>query len=106
IRREEQHPLSRLLIRVYEPVLEHALEHKVFVASVVLVAAAITVPVYFRLGAEFVPPLDEGVLLYMPSTVSGISITEAKRLLALADARLKSLPEVAQVLGKAGRADT
>ena len=52
------------------------------------------------------PPLDEGVLLYMPSTVAGISITEAKRLVQLTDARLRSLPEVAQVLGKAGRADT
>jgi copper/silver efflux system protein len=106
IRREEQHPLSRLLIRIYQPALEHALRHKGFVAAVVLAAAAITVPAYRRLGAEFVPPLDEGVLLYMPSTVSGISITEAKRLLQLTDARLKSQPEVAQVLGKAGRADT
>jgi Cu(I)/Ag(I) efflux system membrane protein CusA/SilA len=106
IRREERHPLSRLLIRIYQPALQHALRHKGFVAAVALAAAAITVPVYRRLGAEFVPPLDEGVLLYMPSTVSGISITEAKRLLQLTDARLKSQPEVAQVLGKAGRADT
>ena len=106
IRREEQHPLSRLLIRIYQPALLHALRHKGFVAAVVLIAAALTVPVYRRLGAEFIPPLDEGVLLYMPSTVSGISITEAKRLLQLTDARLKSQPEVAHVLGKAGRADT
>ena len=106
IRREEQHPLSRLLIRIYQPALLHALRHKGFVAAVVLIAAAITVPVYRRLGTEFIPPLDEGVLLYMPSTVSGISITEAKRLLQLTDARLKSQPEVAHVLGKAGRADT
>ncbi|HEY6374573.1 MAG TPA: CusA/CzcA family heavy metal efflux RND transporter [Edaphobacter sp.] len=106
IRREEQHPLSRLLIRVYQPALLYALRHKGFVAAVVLLAAALTVPVYRRLGTEFIPPLDEGVLLYMPSTVSGISITEAKRLLQLTDARLKSQPEVAHVLGKAGRADT
>jgi Cu(I)/Ag(I) efflux system membrane protein CusA/SilA len=106
IRREEHHPLSRLLIRIYQPALLHALRHKGLVAAVVLIAAAITVPVYRRLGGEFVPPLDEGVLLYMPSTVSGISITEAKRLLQLTDARLKSQPEVARVLGKAGRADT
>ena len=106
IRPEEQHPLSRLLIRIYQPALLHALRHKGFVAAVVLIAAAVTVPVYRRLGAEFIPPLDEGVLLYMPSTVSGISITEAKRLLQLTDARLKSQPEVAHVLGKAGRADT
>jgi Cu(I)/Ag(I) efflux system membrane protein CusA/SilA len=98
--------LSRALVRIYQPALLHALRHKGFVAAVVLAAAAVTVPVYRRLGTEFIPPMDEGVLLYMPSTVSGISITEAKRLLQLTDARLKSLPEVAQVLGKAGRADT
>jgi len=106
IRGEEHHPLSRLLIRIYQPALQYALSHKSQVAAVVLVAAIATVPVYRKLGAEFVPPLDEGVLLYMPSTVSSISITEAKRLLQLTDSRLKSFPEVAHVLGKAGRADT
>jgi Cu(I)/Ag(I) efflux system membrane protein CusA/SilA len=106
IRPEEAHPLSRLLIRMYEPALQHALRHKTLVAAVVLIAAAVTVPAYLRLGVEFVPPLDEGVLLYMPSTAPGISITEAKRLLQLTDARLKSQPEVARVLGKAGRAET
>jgi Cu(I)/Ag(I) efflux system membrane protein CusA/SilA len=106
IRREEQHPLSGLLIRIYQPALLYALRHKGFVAAVVLIAAAVTVPVYRRLGTEFIPPLDEGVLLYMPSTVSGISITEAKRLLQLTDALLKSQPQVAHVLGKAGRAET
>jgi copper/silver efflux system protein len=106
IRREEQNPLSRLLIRLYQPALLHALRHKGFVAAVVVIAAVGTVPVYLRLGTEFIPQMDEGVLLYMPSTVSGISITEAKRLLQLTDARLKSQAEVAHVLGKAGRADT
>jgi Cu(I)/Ag(I) efflux system membrane protein CusA/SilA len=106
IRREERHPFSRLLIRIYQPALLYALRHKGVVAAAVLIAAAATVPVYRLLGTEFIPPMDEGVLLYMPSTVSGISITEAKRLLQLTDARLKSLPEVARVLGKAGRADT
>jgi len=106
IHREEKHQLSQLLMRVYGPVLLYALRHKGRVVVAVLIAAVITVPVYFHLGTEFIPPLDEGVLLYMPSTVSGISITEAKRLLQFTDARLKSLPEVEQVLGKAGRADT
>ena len=106
IRPEEQNPFSRLLIRFYQPALLFALGHKGVVAAVVLLAAAVTVPAYRSLGTEFIPPMDEGVLLYMPSTVSGISITEAKRLLQLADARLKSMPEVDQVLGKAGRADT
>jgi Cu(I)/Ag(I) efflux system membrane protein CusA/SilA len=106
IRREEQNPVSRLLIRLYQPVLLHALRYKGFVAAVLLLAAVMTVPAYRSLGTEFMPPLDEGVLLYMPSTASGISITEAKRLLQLTGARLKSLPEVDRVLGKAGRADT
>jgi Cu(I)/Ag(I) efflux system membrane protein CusA/SilA len=103
---EERHPLSRLLIRVYQPALLFALRRKTLVAALVLAAIAITAPAWQRLGTEFIPPLDEGVLLYMPSTAPGISITEAKRLLALTDARLKSQPEVAQVLGKAGRAST
>ena len=106
IRPEEDHRLNRLLIRLYEPALVYALGHKRVVAIVVLLAAALTVPVYRGLGTELIPELDEGALLYMPSTVSGISITEARRLLQLADARLKSQPEVAHVLGKAGRADT
>jgi Cu(I)/Ag(I) efflux system membrane protein CusA/SilA len=106
IRLEEDHALSRLLIRIYQPALLYALRHKGLTAAVVLIAAIVTVPVYRGLGSEFVPPLDEGVLLYMPSTVSAISITEAKRLLQLTDSRLKSLPEVEHVLGKAGRADT
>ena len=106
IHREEENPLSRLLTRLYQPTLEYALRHKVIVVIVVLLAAAITVPAWRSLGTEFIPPMDEGVLLYMPSTVSGISITEAKRLLQLTDARLMTLPEVDHVLGKSGRADT
>jgi copper/silver efflux system protein len=106
IRLEEDHALSRLLIRIYQPALLYALRHKGLTAAVVLIAAIVTVPVCRGLGSEFVPPLDEGVLLYMPSTVSAISITEAKRLLQLTDSRLKTLPEVEHVLGKAGRADT
>jgi Cu(I)/Ag(I) efflux system membrane protein CusA/SilA len=87
-------------------VLESALRHKVIVVMLVLLITAITIPAWHSLGTEFIPPLDEGVLLYMPSTVSGISITEAKRLLQLTDARLMTLPEVDHVLGKTGRADT
>jgi copper/silver efflux system protein len=106
IRQGERHPLNRLMIRVYQPALVYALEHKRVVAAVVLIVAVATVPAYRSLGREFIPPLDEGVLLYMPSTLTGISITEAKRLLQLTDARLKDQPEVAMVLGKAGRGDT
>jgi Cu(I)/Ag(I) efflux system membrane protein CusA/SilA len=106
IRREDENPLCRSLIRTYQPVLQYALDHKAIVAAGIVVLTAVTIPAYRSLGTEFIPPLDEGVLLYMPSTVSGISITEAKRLLQLTDARLKTLPEVDHVLGKAGRADT
>ena len=65
-----------------------------------------TVPVYQRLGSEFMPPLDEGTLLYMPSTLPGISIAEAQTLLQTQDRIIKQFPEVERVLGKAGRAET
>jgi Cu(I)/Ag(I) efflux system membrane protein CusA/SilA len=76
----------------------------VVLAAVATVAA--TVPVFLRLGSEFMPPLDEGVILYMPSTLPGISITEAQRLLQIQDRVLKTFPEVERVFGKAGRAET
>ena len=106
VHREDEHPLSRALIRVYQPALLSVLRHKNIVIAVTLLAALVTIPVYRALRTEFIPPLDEGALLYMPSTVTGMSMTEAKRLLQLADARLKRQPEVARVLGKAGRADS
>ena len=67
---------------------------------------ALTVPIFFRLGSEFMPPLDEGALLYMPTTLPGISVTEAQRLLQLQDKIIRSRPEVERVFGKAGRAET
>ncbi|QOY87535.1 efflux RND transporter permease subunit [Paludibaculum fermentans] len=106
VRNEEHHPLSRTLIRLYEPALIHALNRKGIILAAILAAAALTAPLCWRLGSEFMPPLDEGVLLYMPSTVASISIAQAKRLVQLTDARLRRMPEIAQVLGKAGRADT
>ena len=66
----------------------------------------VTVPVFQRLGSEFMPPLNEGTLLYMPTTLPGISVTEAQRLLQIQDRVLKSFPEVERVFGKAGRAET
>ncbi len=66
----------------------------------------VTIPVYQRLGSEFMPPLDEGALLYMPSTMPGISIAEAQKLLQVTDRIIKQFPEVDRVLGKAGRAET
>ncbi len=103
---EERHPVSRVLIRLYEPVCAWALRRKWFVIGGALATVLLTIPMFRRLGSEFMPPLDEGTLLYMPSTLPGISITEAERLLQLQDRILMSFPEVETVLGKAGRAAT
>jgi Cu(I)/Ag(I) efflux system membrane protein CusA/SilA len=106
VHQEDRHPVSRVLIRAYEPVVRWTLRWKwtVIITAVALVLA--TLPVFVKLGSEFMPPLDEGSLLYMPSTMPGISITEAQRLLQVTDRIIKQFPEVDRVLGKAGRAET
>jgi Cu(I)/Ag(I) efflux system membrane protein CusA/SilA len=106
IRPEETHPLSRALIRVYQPVAAWALRFKWSVIAGAVALVLLTVPAYVRLGSEFMPPLDEGTLFYMPSTMPGISIAEAQKLLQVTDRLIKQFPEVDRVLGKAGRADT
>jgi Cu(I)/Ag(I) efflux system membrane protein CusA/SilA len=103
---EEQHPISKRLFRVYEPVCNFVLRHKALTIAGALALVLVTVPVYFQLGSEFMPPLDEGTLLYMPTTLPGISVTEAQKLLQTMDRRLRSFPEVERVFGKAGRAET
>jgi Cu(I)/Ag(I) efflux system membrane protein CusA/SilA len=106
IHAEERHPISRVLIRVYEPICAWALRWKwLVIASAVAITAA-TVPVYQRLGSEFMPPLDEGTLLYMPSTLPGLSVTQAQQLLQTQGKLIKQFPEVERVFGKAGRAET
>ncbi|MCC7174615.1 MAG: efflux RND transporter permease subunit [Bryobacterales bacterium] len=106
IHSEERHPVSRILIRLYMPVCAWSLRWKWVVVAGALAAVAATVPVYRKLGSEFMPPLDEGSLLYMPSTLPGISVTEAQQLLQVTDRVLMQFPEVYRVLGKAGRAET
>ena len=106
IRSEENHPISRLLIRVYAPVAAWTLRWKWLVLAGAVALVYVTVPVYRKLGSEFMPPLDEGALLFMPTTVPGISATEAQKLLQVQDRILARFPEVDQVLGKAGRAET
>jgi len=106
IHSEETHPISRVLIRLYEPVCAWALRWRWVVIGGAVAVVVATVPVFSRLGSEFMPPLDEGVLLYMPSTLPGISETEAQRLLQVTDRIIKQFPEVDTVLGKAGRAET
>ncbi|HKW15235.1 MAG TPA: efflux RND transporter permease subunit, partial [Candidatus Krumholzibacteria bacterium] len=103
---EEKHPVSRVLFRLYEGPCRFVLRHpkKVIAASVLVVAT--TVPIYMKLGHEFMPPLNEGVILYMPTTLPGLSVTEAERLLRIEDQALRAFPEVERVWGKAGRAET
>jgi Cu(I)/Ag(I) efflux system membrane protein CusA/SilA len=103
---EEKHPISRFLHQVYEPPCRWVLR---FPKTTLALAAALvlsTLPVYFKLGSEFMPPLNEGSILYMPTTLPGISVDEAARMLQIQDKILGTFPEVQRVFGKAGRADT
>jgi copper/silver efflux system protein len=106
IHSEETHPISRILIWAYEPICRWSLRWKWIVLAGAVATVALTVPVFERLGSEFMPPLDEGTLLYMPSTLPGISVGEAQRLLQTQDKIIKQFPEVDTVMGKAGRAET
>jgi Cu(I)/Ag(I) efflux system membrane protein CusA/SilA len=103
---EEKHPISALLQRIYEPPCRFVLRHAKATIGVALLMILATVPVFLKLGSEFMPRLNEGTLLYMPSTLPGISETEAQRILQVQDRLIRTVPEVAQVFGKAGRADT
>ncbi len=106
IHSEENHPISKPMMKVYHPVVEFVLDHKWLTIGFALLVMALSVPVYFKLGSEFMPPLDEGTLLYMPSTLPGISVTEATRVLAMQDKMIRAFPEVDRVFGKAGRAES
>ena len=106
IHSEDKHPISRVLMRVYEPVVRATLRWKWLIIAGALALVAVTVPVYLKLGSEFMPPLDEGSLLFMPTTLPGISVAEAQRLMQAQDRILMRFPEVERVLGKAGRAET
>ncbi|MBS3951758.1 MAG: efflux RND transporter permease subunit [Methylomicrobium sp.] len=103
---EQRHPVTRLLQRLYAPVLALALRYRIGLVLVsLLLMASIIVP-YQRMGTEFMPPLYEGSILYMPTTLPGISVTESAKLLQQMDQKLMTFPEVDHVFGKAGRADT
>ncbi len=106
IHSEENHPVSRVMIRLYQPVAEWSLRWKWLVIAGAVALVIVTIPVYQKLGSEFMPPLDEGALLFMPSTLPGISLGEAQKLLQVTDRVIKQFPEVDTVLGKAGRAET
>jgi Cu(I)/Ag(I) efflux system membrane protein CusA/SilA len=103
---ERRNPVSRLLQWVYAPILRLALRYRtILVALAILLIASIALP-YQRMGSEFMPPLYEGTILYMPTTLPGISVTEAGKLLQQMDTKLKAFPEVGHVFGKSGRAET
>ena len=103
---EDRNPLNRVLIAAYRPLLDLVLRFPKATVAVAVVFAALTIFPAQRLGGEFLPPLDEGDLLYMPSALPGIGIGLATQLLQQTDALIKSVPEVASVFGKAGRAET
>jgi Cu(I)/Ag(I) efflux system membrane protein CusA/SilA len=103
---EEKSWISRTLMAVYHPVLLFVLRHRYATILVALLVMALTVPVFLSLGSEFMPPLNEGTILYMPITLPGISVTEAAKYLQIQDKLLRSFPEVESVFGKVGKAET
>ncbi|HEV8432990.1 MAG TPA: efflux RND transporter permease subunit, partial [Thermoanaerobaculia bacterium] len=106
IRPEAHHPVSRVLHRLYTPPAKFVLRHPRAVIAGALAIVLLTIPAYTRLGREFMPPLNEGTILYMPTTLPGISVAQAQDLLQRQDQLLMTFPEVERVFGKAGRAET
>lgn len=106
IHAEEDNPVSKFLFGIYGPVVDFVLKKPVRVIMTAVLVFALSMPLFFVIGKEFMPPLNEGSILYMPTTLPGISVTEAGKLLQVQDKILKSFPEVVRVFGKAGRAGT
>ena len=104
--KEGQNPVTRFFSRLYDPVLRLALKYRKTTLAINLLALLITIPLIMRTGSEFMPPLDEGSLLFMPTMLPNVSISEAKRIVEVQDKIIKSIPEVETVLGKAGRAES
>ncbi|MBI2828879.1 MAG: efflux RND transporter permease subunit [Acidobacteria bacterium] len=103
---ETKNPLNRFLIWAYHPFVTLVLRHKLVTLALAVILMLSTVPVFLRLGSEFMPPLYEGTLLYMPITLPGASVQTAQQILAMQDKIIKQVPEVESVFGKAGRAIT
>ncbi|HEU4989289.1 MAG TPA: efflux RND transporter permease subunit, partial [Gemmatimonadaceae bacterium] len=106
IYRERANPINRGLIRLYRPVIDGVLRHRLAVVTGAAVLLVLSWIPWSRIGSEFMPPLYEGTLLYMPTTLPGISVARAREMLVVEDSILKSFPEVEHVFGKAGRANT
>ena len=105
-RPETKNPVNRILEKIYEPVIRTCIKWRKTTLAVNIIALAISIPMLLSLGKEFMPPLDEGSILFMPVTLPDVSNSEAKRILQVQDKLIKSVPEVKNVLGKAGRANT
>ncbi len=106
IKREDENPINRWFIRLYEPLLAKALQFRVLTVIIAVALLVSTALPLSRTGSEFMPPLYEGDLLYMPTTLPGVSITKAKEILAQTDRLIKTMPEVDLVFGKLGRTDS
>jgi copper/silver efflux system protein len=106
IRAENKNPLNRLLVALYRPIISGALRVQWLTIGLAVVVVGLTAPIFSRLGAEFMPPLNEGTILYMPTTVPGLSIPESAKVLQIQDQLLTTFPEVERVFGKMGKAPT
>ncbi len=104
--KEGQNPVTRFFSRLYDPVLRLALKYRKTTLAINVLALLITIPLIMRTGSEFMPPLDEGSILFMPTMLPNVSIAEAKRIVQVQDGIIKSIPEVETVLGKVGRAES
>lgn len=105
-RPETANPVNKMLERIYEPVIKACIKWRKTTLAINIIALAISIPLLMSLGREFMPPLDEGSLLFMPVTLPDVSNSEVKRILQVQDKIIKTVPEVKNVLGKAGRANT
>ena len=106
LRTDDHTPLNRVLEKVYHPLLNWCMTWRKTTLGINLLALVISIPLLLSLGSEFMPPLDEGTILFMPVTQPDVSNSQAKQLLQVQNKIIKSVPEVANVLGKAGRATT
>jgi Cu(I)/Ag(I) efflux system membrane protein CusA/SilA len=106
LRTDDHNPLNRGLEKIYRPILNWCVTWRKATLTINIIALLISIPLLMSLGSEFMPPLDEGTILFMPVTMPDISNSEAKQLLQVQDRIIKSVPEVKNVLGKAGRANT
>jgi Cu(I)/Ag(I) efflux system membrane protein CusA/SilA len=103
---ESQNPITKFLEKIYTPILTWCLKWRKTTIGINIIALLVSIPIVLNLGTEFMPPLDEGSILFMPVTLPDVSNSEAKRILQIQDKIIKSVPEVENVLGKAGRANT